>query len=142
MLRRKFKKFFVYLCENMLRSSKNILSSLELLVYASSMHFTKNICLLMTTIRIRIIAYFLVADNSSTGLIYRYFCYKSTSFFEWTLVRRGYICFGIQLSRARVQTPINGGRFNNLESASKSARYTSNKHVPALKLILSYKFMT
>ena len=102
----------------------------------------ENICLLMTTIYIRIIAYFLFADNSSTEPIYRYFCNKSISLFQWTLVRRGYICFGIQLSRARVQTPINGGRFNNLESASKSARYTSNKHVPALKLILSYKFMT
>ena len=137
MLRRKFKEFLVSLCKNMIRSFQKYP---EYLCIFDALY--ENICLLMTTIYIRIIAYFLFADNSSTEPIYRYFCNKSISLFQWTLVRRGYICFGIQLSRARVQTPINGGRFNNLESASKSARYTSNKHVPALKLILSYKFMT
>ena len=137
MLRRKFKEFLVSLCKNMIRSFQKYP---EYLCIFDALY--ENICLLMTTICIRIIAYFLFADNSSTEPIYRYFCNKSISLFQWTLVRRGYICFGIQLSRARVQTPINGGRFNNLESASKSARYTSNKHVPALKLILSYKFMT
>ena len=137
MLRRKFKEFLVSLCKNMIRSFQKYP---EYLCIFDALY--ENICLLTTTICIRIIAYFLFADNSSTEPIYRYFCYKSISLFQWTLVRRGYICFGIQLSRARVQTPINGGRFNNLESASKSARYTSNKHVPALKLILSYKFMT
>ena len=137
MLRRKFKEFLVSLCKNMIRSFQKYP---EYLCIFDALY--ENICLLMTTIYIRIIAYFLFADNSSTEPIYRYFCNKSISLFQWTLVRRGYICFGIQLSRARVQTPINGGRFNNLESANKSARYTSNKHVPALKLILSYKFMT
>ena len=137
MLRRKFKEFLVSLCKNMIRSFQKYP---EYLCIFDALY--ENICLLTTTICIRIIAYFLFADNSSTEPIYRYFCYKSISLFQWTLVRRGYICFGIQLSRARVQTLINGGRFNNLESASKSARYTSNKHVPALKLILSYKFMT
>ena len=137
MLRRKFKEFLVSLCKNMIRSFQKYP---EYLCIFDALY--ENICLLMTTICIRIIAYFLFADNSSTEPIYRYFCYKSISLFQWTLVRRGYICFGIELSRARVRTPIYGGRFNNLEPASKSARYTSNKHVPALKLILSYKFMT
>lgn len=142
MLRRKFKKFLVYLRKNRLRSFHKYPEHSRTTYLCIFDAFYENICLLMTKIRIKIIACFLFADNSSTGPIYRYLCNKSISLFQWTLVRRGYICFVIQLSRARVQTLINGGRFNNLESSSKSAWYTSNKLLPALKLTLRYKFMT
>ena len=113
--------FLVYLRKNMLRSFHKYPEHSRTTYLCIFDAFYENICLLMTKFRIKTIAYFLFADNSSTGPIYRYFCNKSISLFQWTFVRRGYICFVIQLSRARVQTLINGGRFNNLESSSKSA---------------------